>query len=55
MEGEVLTLAEDALKIECSKRGHPVPMDNEWAKDADDGRLYIVQARLLLPEIGIHA
>ena len=25
--------------------GHPMPMDIEWAKDADDGRLYVIQAR----------
>ncbi len=27
------------------RRRHPVPMDIEWAKDAADGRLYILQAR----------
>jgi pyruvate, water dikinase len=27
------------------KAGRSVPMDIEWAKDADDGRLYILQAR----------
>ena len=25
--------------------GHPMPMDIEWAKDADDGQLYVIQAR----------
>src|SRR5271168_2116351 len=25
--------------------GHPTPMDIEWAKDGEDGKLYIVQAR----------
>ncbi len=45
---EALTLADYAMKIEAhySKRaGHDMPMDIEWAKDADDGRLYVVQAR----------
>jgi phosphoenolpyruvate synthase/pyruvate phosphate dikinase len=45
---EVLTLADCALRIEqhCSAQaGHPVSMDIEWAKDAVDGGLYIVQAR----------
>ncbi|HEY0182698.1 MAG TPA: phosphoenolpyruvate synthase [Rhodopila sp.] len=48
VDGEVLTLADYALVIEdhySAHAGHPVPMDIEWAKDADDGRLYIVQAR----------
>ena len=27
------------------RAGHPEPMDIEWAKDAEDGQLYIVQAR----------
>jgi pyruvate,water dikinase len=47
-EDEALELARFAVAIEdhYSKRaGRPVPMDVEWAKDADDGRLYIVQAR----------
>lgn len=47
-DAEVLTLTETALRIEdhYSKRaGRPTPMDVEWAKDAVDGRLYIVQAR----------
>ena len=45
---EVLELVENALCIEAhySRRaGHPMPMDIEWAKDGEDGRLYIVQAR----------
>jgi pyruvate,water dikinase len=48
VDAEVLTLAEYALSIEdhySARAGHPVPMDIEWAKDADDGQLYIVQAR----------
>jgi pyruvate, water dikinase len=45
---EALTLADYALKIEkhySAHAGHPMPMDIEWAKDVDDGLLYIVQAR----------
>ncbi len=45
---EVLELADHAIRIEAhySKRaGHPLPMDIEWAKDGEDGRLYILQAR----------
>ncbi|MBS0362331.1 MAG: phosphoenolpyruvate synthase, partial [Proteobacteria bacterium] len=47
-DAEVLSLAEVALKIEdhySARAGHPMPMDIEWAKDAGDGRLYVVQAR----------
>ena len=45
---EVLTLTACALRIEdhfSERAGHAVPMDIEWAKDADDNELYIVQAR----------
>ncbi|MGC8469700.1 MAG: phosphoenolpyruvate synthase, partial [Acetobacteraceae bacterium] len=45
---EVLTLADYAVRIEdhySAAAGRPEPMDIEWAKDAVDGRLYIVQAR----------
>ncbi|HTT81703.1 MAG TPA: phosphoenolpyruvate synthase, partial [Stellaceae bacterium] len=45
---EVLELADYAIRIEdhySQLAGHPVPMDIEWAKDGEDGRLYIVQAR----------
>lgn len=45
---EVLKLAGDAIAVEdhySNKAGHPMPMDIEWAKDADDGQIYIVQAR----------
>jgi pyruvate,water dikinase len=45
---EVLKLAGDAIKIEdhySKNAGHPMPMDIEWAKDGDDGQLYIIQAR----------
>jgi pyruvate,water dikinase len=45
---EVLQLARWALKIEqhfTARRGAPVPMDIEWAKDGVTGALFIVQAR----------
>ena len=45
---EVLTLARWAVVIEdhySKKRGQPTPMDIEWAKDANTGELFIVQAR----------
>lgn len=45
---EVLELAGHAIGIEdhySANAGHPVPMDIEWAKDADDGRIYVIQAR----------
>ena len=47
-DAEVMDLTEVALRIEdhYSKRaGQRTPMDIEWAKDAGDGRLYVVQAR----------
>jgi pyruvate,water dikinase len=47
-DGEVLALADVAIRIEdhySQRAGQPTPMDIEWAKDAVDGRLYIVQAR----------
>ena len=47
-DAEVLELADNALRIEAHyslRAGHPMPMDIEWAKDGEDGRLYIVQAR----------
>jgi pyruvate,water dikinase len=47
-DGEVLSLADYAIKIEdhySAHAGHPMPMDIEWAKDADDGQLYVIQAR----------
>ncbi len=47
-DAEVLELADNAIRIEDhygARAGHPVPLDIEWAKDADDGLLYIVQAR----------
>jgi pyruvate,water dikinase len=45
---DVLDLADYAIKVEdhySAKAGHPMPMDIEWAKDSDDGKLYIIQAR----------
>ena len=45
---EVIALARYGSTIEehYSKRsGHYTPMDIEWAKDGEDGKLYIVQAR----------
>jgi pyruvate,water dikinase len=47
-EAEVLKLAGDAIRIEdhySMKAGHAMPMDIEWAKDGDDGKIYIIQAR----------
>ena len=47
-DAEVLTLAEYGIRIEehySKAAGHPMPMDVEWAKDGEDGLIYIVQAR----------
>jgi len=47
-DAEVLKLADYAIRIEdhySAHAGHLTPMDIEWAKDADDGQLYIIQAR----------
>jgi len=47
-DAEVLEIADQSVKIEehySSSVGHPMPMDIEWAKDADDGHIYIIQAR----------
>jgi pyruvate,water dikinase len=41
-DAEVAELAKQALIIE---KHYGRPMDIEWAKDGDDGKLYIVQAR----------
>ncbi|MEX0753187.1 MAG: phosphoenolpyruvate synthase [Xanthobacteraceae bacterium] len=47
-DAEVLKLADQAIRIEdhySANAGHPMPMDIEWAKDADDGQIYVIQAR----------
>ena len=47
-DAEVLELADYAIRIEdhySKLAGQPTPMDIEWAKDGEDGKLYIVQAR----------
>ncbi len=47
-DDEVLELARYAIAIEkhySNKAGHHQPMDIEWAKDGNNGELYIVQAR----------
>ncbi|RMF20066.1 MAG: phosphoenolpyruvate synthase, partial [Gammaproteobacteria bacterium] len=41
-DDEIAELTRQAIEIE---RHYERPMDIEWAKDGDDGRLYIVQAR----------
>ncbi|WP_397453422.1 phosphoenolpyruvate synthase [Pseudomonas sp. NA-150] len=41
-DAEVSELAKQAMIIE---KHYKCPMDIEWAKDGDDGKLYIVQAR----------
>ncbi|MDH4943840.1 phosphoenolpyruvate synthase [Sulfurimonas sp. C5] len=45
---DIVQLAEYAINIEkhySKKAGYRKPMDIEWAKDGEDGELYIVQAR----------
>ena len=45
---DVMVLADYAIKVEnhySQKAGHHKPMDMEWAKDGEDGHLYMVQAR----------
>ncbi len=47
-EEEVVLLAEYAVAIErhySAVAGEPRPIDAEWAKDGEDGKLYVVQAR----------
>ena len=41
-DDDLVTLANQAMKIE---QHYGSPMDIEWARDGDDGELYIVQAR----------
>ncbi|MEW6270018.1 MAG: phosphoenolpyruvate synthase [Thermodesulfobacteriota bacterium] len=47
-DDEVVALARCAVQIEqhySAARGEPTPMDVEWARDGEDGRLYLLQAR----------
>ncbi|HET7679758.1 MAG TPA: phosphoenolpyruvate synthase [Xanthobacteraceae bacterium] len=47
-DAEVLKIAGYAIRIEehySASAGTSTPMDIEWAKDADDGELYVIQAR----------
>ena len=47
-EEDILTLARWACRIEdhySQLRGHPTPLDLEWAKDGRTGELFILQAR----------
>lgn len=47
-DDEILLLARWACLIEdhySARRGQPVPMDIEWAKDGNTGEMFIVQAR----------
>jgi pyruvate,water dikinase len=47
-DAEALELARYGMAIEAhyaNKLGRPMPMDIEWAKDGEDGHLYILQAR----------
>jgi pyruvate,water dikinase len=47
-DDDVMVLADYAIKVEkhyTEKAGFNKPMDMEWAKDRDDGHLYMVQAR----------
>ncbi len=47
-DDDVMVLADYAIKVEkhySQKAGHDKPMDMEWAKDGEDGHLYMVQAR----------
>lgn len=47
-DAEILELAGTCVEVEKhygQLAGHSVPMDVEWAKDGDDGLIYLVQAR----------
>jgi pyruvate,water dikinase len=47
-DDDIMILAAYAIKIEehySQKAGFHKPMDMEWAKDAEDGHIYMVQAR----------
>ncbi len=45
---DIMILADYAIKVEnhySKQKGSHKPMDMEWAKDGDDGHIYMVQAR----------
>jgi pyruvate,water dikinase len=47
-DDDIMILASYAIKVEehySKKAGFHKPMDMEWAKDGDDGHIYMVQAR----------
>ncbi|MDH4229938.1 MAG: phosphoenolpyruvate synthase [Nitrospirota bacterium] len=47
-DAEVVLLARYAMQVErhyTQRSGSPLAMDLEWARDGDDGRFYIIQAR----------
>lgn len=47
-DAEILQLARWACLVEdhySAKKGHPTPMDLEWAKDGHTGEMFILQAR----------
>uniref|UniRef100_UPI0025D8C32F PEP/pyruvate-binding domain-containing protein n=1 Tax=Nitratifractor sp. TaxID=2268144 RepID=UPI0025D8C32F len=47
-DDDVMVLVDYAIKVErhySQKAGYEKPMDMEWAKDGEDGHLYMVQAR----------
>ena len=47
-DNDVMVLADYAIKVEnhySTKAGFHKPMDMEWAKDGEDGHIYMVQAR----------
>ncbi|MEH6758658.1 MAG: phosphoenolpyruvate synthase [Parasphingorhabdus sp.] len=47
-DAEIIKLAKQAITVEehySKLHGKPMPMDIEWAKDGQDGQLYILQAR----------
>jgi len=49
-DADALKLASIAVRIEdhySALAGRPMPMDIEWAKDGEDGTIYVVQARPL--------
>ncbi len=47
-DDDVMILADYAIKVEkhySKEAGYDKPMDMEWAKDGEDGKIYMVQAR----------